>query len=235
MNVFIVHAHHEPASFNGALTRAAREALESVGHRVVVSDLYAMGFDPVSDRRNFSTVKNPGYLKQQDEELHATDHDGFAPDVRAEMEKVFACDALIFQFPLWWFGLPAILKGWVDRVFAMGRVYGRGRWYDDGVFAGKLAMLSVTVGGPASMYTARGLNGEIGALLFPINHGILRFTGFDVLPPFLVHGPARINDDERDAEIERYRQTVLALWDTEPIRYPSLRDYDERFVLREER
>jgi NAD(P)H dehydrogenase (quinone) len=235
MNVFIVHAHHEPASFNGALTRAARETLEGTGHEVVVSDLYAMGFDPVSDRRNFSTVNDPSYLKQQQEERFATDNDGFAPDLRAEMEKLFACDALIFQFPLWWFGLPAILKGWVDRVFALGRIYGGGRWYDDGVFAGKRAMLSVTIGGPASMYTDNGLNGEINTILYPINHGILRFTGFDVLPPFLVYAPARITEEERLAEIERYRRTVLDLWEIEPIRYRSLRDYDERYTLRETR
>lgn len=58
MNVFIVHAHHEPASFNGALTRTAREALDGTGHQVVVGPLRD-GFDPVSDRRNFATVKNP--------------------------------------------------------------------------------------------------------------------------------------------------------------------------------
>jgi NAD(P)H dehydrogenase (quinone) len=232
MNVFIVHAHHEPASFNGALTRAARETLEDAGHGVVVSDLYAMGFDPVSDRRNFSTVKDPSYLKQQQEESFASDNDGFASDVLAEIAKAFACDALIFQFPLWWFGLPAILKGWVDRVFALGRIYGGGRWYDDGVFSGKRAMLSVTIGGPAAMYTETGLNGEINALLHPINYGMLRFTGFDVVPPFLVYAPARMTNAERAAEIDRYRRTLLDLWEIEPIRYRSLRDYDERYVLR---
>jgi len=233
MRVFIVHAHHEPASFNGALTRAARETLEDAGHEVVVSDLYAMNFDPVSDRRNFTTVKDRGFLKQQQEELFARDNDGFAPDVRAEMEKVLACDVMIFQFPIWWFGLPAILKGWVDRVFAMGTIYGNGRWFDDGVFAGKRAMLSVTIGGAAPLYTERGIHGDIEQLLYPINHGILRFTGFDVLPSFLVHAPARMTHDERVAEIERYRRTLVRISDIEPIRYHSLRDYDERFVLRE--
>lgn len=231
MNVFIVHAHHEPASFNAALTNAGREALESAGHEVVVSDLYAMGFDPVSDRRNFTTVKDAGYLKQQQEELHATDNEGFAPDLVAEMEKLLRCDALVFQFPLWWFGLPAILKGWVDRVFAMGRVYGSGRWYDDGVFRGKRAMLSVTIGASATMYADTGLHGEINTVLFPVNHGILRFTGFDVVPPFLVHAPARMSPEERAAELARYQGTLLGLWDAEPIEYRSLRDYDERFQL----
>jgi len=155
MNVFFVHAHHESKSFNRAMTRVAVETLESDGHEVVVSDLYAMKFDPISDRRNFVEAKEPDYLKQQVEERHASATGGFAPDVLSELEKLERCDALIFQFPLWWFGLPAILKGWVDRVFAMGRVYGNGKWFDRGVFAGKRAMLSLTTGGGATMFGER--------------------------------------------------------------------------------
>ena len=140
MRFFIVHAHHEPTSFNGAMTREATAALEAAGHEVVVSDLYAMGFDPVSDRRNFTTVANPERLRQQSEEAYASEHDGFAPELKAEMEKLAWCNVLILQFPLWWLGLPAILKGWVDRVLAVGRAYGGGRHFDKGVFRGKRAV-----------------------------------------------------------------------------------------------
>ena len=56
MRVFIVHAHHEAASFNGAMIREATAALGAGGHEVVVSDLYGMEFDPVSDRRNLDTA-----------------------------------------------------------------------------------------------------------------------------------------------------------------------------------
>ena len=182
MRVFIVHAHPEWKSFNGALTREAVRALSAAGHDVTVSDLYRMGFNPVSDRRNFVTVKDAVFYRQQNEEAYAATHDGFAQDIQAEIYKLFWCDALILQFPLWWFGLPAILKGWVDRVFASGaRIDGRGKWYDHGVFAGKRAMCSVTIGGRATMYSERGLNGPISAILFPINHGMLYFTGFTVI------------------------------------------------------
>ena len=116
LKYFIVHAHHEPASFNGAMTRRAVADLTAAGHEVKVSDLYTMGFDPVSDRRNFTTVANPAFLKQQNEERHATEHNGFAPDIAAEMDKLAWCDVLVFQFPLWWFSMPAILKGWLERV-----------------------------------------------------------------------------------------------------------------------
>ena len=233
MRVFIVHAHHEPESFNGALTREATAALTAAGHDVVVSNLYAMGFDPVSDRRNFVTVKDPNFLRQQAEEAHAVAHDGFAPDIQAEMDKLFWCDALILQFPLWWFGLPAILKGWVDRVFASGgRIYGGGKWYDRGVFVGKRAMCSLTVGGSSAMYSEHGLNGPISAILFPVNHGILYFTGFTVIEPFLVHGPVRMSHEERVAELARYRQRVLGLAEAPVIAYPRLDDYDETYRLR---
>ncbi|WP_263488426.1 NAD(P)H-dependent oxidoreductase [Mesorhizobium sp. CA14] len=82
MRIFIVHAHPEPNSFNGALTRAAEQALSATGHEVVVSNLYKMGFDPVSDRRNFTTVRDPNYYRQQAEEANAAARDGFAPDIQ---------------------------------------------------------------------------------------------------------------------------------------------------------
>jgi NAD(P)H dehydrogenase (quinone) len=146
MRVFIVHAHPEPQSFNSAMTCEATQALRAAGHEAEVSDLYAMGFNPVSDRRNFVTVHNPEYYRQQTEEAYAATHDGFAPDIQAEMDKLFRCDVLILQFPLWWFGLPAILKGWIDRIFASGgRTYGGGKWYDRGVFAGERCARSPSV------------------------------------------------------------------------------------------
>ena len=215
------------------MTEAATEALAGAGHEVAVSDLYAMRFDPVSDRRNFVTTHDPDYYRQQAEEAHAAQHDGFSPDLQAEMDKLFWCDALILQFPLWWFGLPAILKGWVDRVFASGgRTYGGGKWYDRGVFAGKRAMCALTIGGPPPIYSEHGLNGPIGAILFPINHGMLYFTGFTVIEPFLVHAPVRIGEEERTRHLERYRERVLGLETAPTIAYPKLAGYDERFVLR---
>lgn len=233
MRVFIVHAHPEPNSFNGAMTRTAREALTAAGHEVVVSDLYAMGFNPVSGRHNFTTVHDPDYYRQQAEEAHAVAHDGLAADITAELEKLDWCDALILQFPLWWFGLPAILKGWIDRVFVSGgRVYGGGKWYDQGVFSGKRAMCALTIGGPPAIYSEHGLNGPISAILFPINHGMLYFTGFTVVEPFLVHSPVRITPEQRAAHLARYGERVLGLQAAPVIDYPKLADYDASLVLK---
>ena len=230
MRVFIVHAHHEPKSFNGALTRKATSILAAAGHEVVVSDLYAIGFNPVSDRRNFTTTKDPNYLHQQAEEIHAGEKEGFAADIKAEMDKLSWCDALVLQFPLWWFGLPAILKGWVDRVFAMRWAYGAGRYYDRGPFAGKRAMCSVTVGNIAPAYSDSGMNGSISSILFPINHGILYFTGFSVIEPFVIYAPRRISHEERENALQRYGERILSLASARLLAYPKLDEYDENWV-----
>jgi NAD(P)H dehydrogenase (quinone) len=217
MKVFIIFAHAEPKSFNGALLQTARDTLRAEGHAVVVSDLYAMPFDPVSDRRNFTTVKNPDYFKQQIEELNATDVGGFAPDVEAELRKMEACDLMVWQFPLWWFGLPGILKGWVDRVFVMGRTYGGERFYENGVFKGKRALLSLTTGGPEPAYRKGGWNGDINAILRPIQRGILRFTGWDVLAPHIVYAPVRITLEERSAALATWTARLRTISGEQPI------------------
>jgi len=215
------------------MTAMAVSSLRAAGHEVVVSDLYAMSFDPVSDRRNFKTVKEAGRLKQQDEESYASEHDGFVPEVQAEMDKLAWCDALILQFPLWWLGLPAILKGWVDRVFAVGRAYGGGRYFSEGVFSSKRAMCTVTIGGSAEAYSRHGAYGPLAPILFPIHHGILGFVGFTVIDPFVVHAPARMSANERTAVLADYRTRVLSLGSAPALRALDVTNYDG-LILRPE-
>lgn len=217
MVVLIVFAHPERRSFNGALFDTAVRTLTDAGHVVTTSDLYRMEFDPVSDRRNFRTVKDPDYLRLQAEETLASEQAGFAPDLEAEIAKLEACDLLLFQFPLWWFGLPAILKGWVDRVLVMGRIYGNGRLYADGRFKGKRAMLSLTTGGPAGAYVADGFNGDIQGILRPIHRGILQFIGFDVLAPQIHYGPVRADEAQRAAWLAAYGQRLERIAEEKPI------------------
>jgi NAD(P)H dehydrogenase (quinone) len=226
MRVLFVLAHAEPTSFNGAMARAGAAALEAAGHEVIVSDLYAMGFDPVSDRRNFTIVADPDRLEQQAEEAFASRHDGFEPALQAEMDKVAWCDALVFQFPIWWLGLPAILKGWVDRVFALGRAYGGGRWFDGGMFAGKRAMCAVTVGGSEDVYSEAGVYGPIEHILFPIHRGIFQFTGFTVVEPFVAYAPGRADLAERERYLAAYAGRLLGLAEAPTLAGPSGADYD---------
>ena len=217
MKIFIIFAHAEPQSFNGAMFRTAVDTFTQAGHEVKTSDLYAMGYDPVSDRRNFTTTKDAAYLKQQQEEMYASEHHGFTAEMEAELQKLEWCDLMIWQFPLWWFGLPAILKGWADRTLAMGRTYGGGRLYDKGVFRGKRAMLSLTTGGPAPVYEKGGFNGDIHGILRPIQRGILEFTGFSVLAPHLIYAPVRQTDELRQEWLEAYANRLRHIESEEPI------------------
>ncbi len=218
LNVLLVLAHPERRSFSGAMADAAVEALTALGHKVTVSDLYRMGFDPVSGRRNFTRAKDPDYYKQQVEEDHATETGGFAPDLAAEMAKLEAADLLIFQFPLWWFGLPAILKGWVDRVFAFNRIYGRGRIYEKGKFRGRRALLSLTTGGSGeTAYRPDGFNGDINGVLRPIQRGMLQFLGYDVLRPQIVYGPAQMTQEQRAAALAAWRERLRQIAQEEAI------------------
>lgn len=208
MNVLIVYAHPEPQSMNGAMFKAAIEALQAAGHAVQTTDLYGTQFNPVSDRYNFTTVQNRDFFKQQLEEVYATEQHGFAPHIEIEQQKVEWCDLMIWQFPLWWFGVPAILKGWVDRVFAMGRTYGSGHFYEAGIFKGKKAMLSLTTGGVPESYVKGGYNGDLTGMLRPLHRGILQFTGFTVLQPQVVYGPARIGEEQRKEELAGWQSRL---------------------------
>ncbi len=225
MKVLLVFAHPEPRSLNAALRDVAVAELKAQGHAVRVSDLYADGWKSQVDRADFPLLASDARLQ-----VAAASHDGFeadalTPDVKAEIDKLRWADVLILQFPLWWFSLPAILKGWVDRVFAYGFGYGVGehsdqRWgdrYGEGALVGKRAMLIVTAGGWAQHYSARGINGPIDDLLFPIQHGILYYPGYDVLPPFVAYRCDRMDASGFDAAAADLRQRMRDLAATPPI------------------
>ena len=215
--ILIVHAHPEPKSFCSGLKEISEQYYTNNGDLVQVSDLYAMGFDPVGGQRDFTSVNNPAYFKYQLEQVNACKTQSFNEELKVEMDKLVWCDILIFNFPLWWFGLPAILKGWVDRVFAMGLVYGDGRGvYENGTFKEKTAFITMTTGGPEVAYTTKG-NGDPSVILYPIHHGMFYFAGMTVLPPFISWGPARMSEEQRKAELERYKSYLQSIDTLKPI------------------
>jgi NAD(P)H dehydrogenase (quinone) len=227
MNILLVYAHPEPRSLNGALRDVAVQALEAQGHVVRVSDLYADRWKSEVDRADFPALAQDARFIPVAASKTAFDADMLTDDVKAEIEKLLWADALILQFPLWWFAMPAILKGWVDRVFAYGFAYGVGehsdrRWgdrYGEGTLAGKRAMLIVTAGGWEEHYAERGINGPIDDLLFPINHGILYYPGYDVLPPFVVYKADKMDEAGFQSTAEQLRERMRTLATTSPIPY----------------
>lgn len=227
VNVLIVFAHPEPRSLNANLRDVVIEELKAQGHEVQVSDLYLMGWKAQVDRADFPALASAARLKVAAASSEAFAAGSLTEDVKAEQEKLLWADVLILQFPLWWFTMPAILKGWVDRVFAYGFAYGVGehsdqRWgdrYGEGTLAGKRAMLIVTAGGWEEHYSPRGINGPIGDLLFPINHGILYYPGYDVLPPFVAYRVDRLDAAGFEQAAGRLRERMRTLATTAPIPY----------------
>ncbi len=225
MNVLIVFAHPEPRSLNAALREVAVEELKAQGHAVQVSDLYAMNWKTEIDRADFPNLDTDTRMKVAAASAGAFASGALTEDVKAEQEKLLWADVLILQFPLWWFAMPAILKGWVDRVYAYGFAYGVGehsdrRWgdrYGEGTLAGKRAMLIVTAGGWAEHYSPRGVNGPIDDLLFPVNHGILHYPGYDVLPPFVAYRLDHFDEADFPQAAERLRERMRTLETTAPI------------------
>src|SRR3954447_19713381 len=191
MQVLIVHTHPEPASFNAALTAAAMDALQAAGHAVMVSDLHAQGFEARAGRHDFTTSADPAQFHYQSEQAYASEHGGFAAEIGREQEKVRRADLLILQFPLWWGGPPAILKGWFERVLAYGFAYVDGRRFDTGLFKGRRALFSVTTGGTPERFSPEGVYGEIGKVLYPVERLLLQYMGYEVLPPFVSYAPPR--------------------------------------------
>lgn len=227
MNCLIVYAHPEPASFNGAMKSVAVQELERRGHTVVVSDLYSMGWNPALGPADFGDRADAGYLDLSREQEHAFAHGGQSADVLTEQAKVLTADLVLFQFPVWWFSMPAILKGWVDRVFSRGFAYSSGHKYESGHFKGKRAMLCLTTGTASTLYEPNGIDGDLHHVLWPIHNGILGYTGFTVLPPFAAWMPGRVSPQERQAYLEAFAQRLRHIESTEPLFFHPWSDYDE--------
>ncbi|MBB4933785.1 NAD(P)H dehydrogenase (quinone) [Lipingzhangella halophila] len=242
MNILWVFAHPERRSLNGSLMTEGLRELERMGHESRVSDLYAMKWNPVVDAGDFDAPEaaESGRLLVGAEQERAHRESTLSEDIRAEQEKIRWADAIVFNFPMWWFGPPAILKGWFDRVlvqsFAFGLTdeHGQTRRYGDGGLAGKRALVVTSVGARESSFGPRGVHGSVDEVLFPLLHGTLWYTGVSVLPPFVVYGADRATEaggaDQADALRARLRELPTA--ETIPYRHENGGDYDDALVLR---
>jgi NAD(P)H dehydrogenase (quinone) len=228
MNVLIVHAHHEPQSFNAALKDLATVELRAQGHTVELSDLYAMAWNPVASGADFGARDNPDYLVYALEQRANYKCQTLAPDIQAELDKLLRADLVIFNFPIYWFSMPAIMKGWMDRVLISGVCYGGTRFYDKGGLAGKKAMLAITIGGQPHMLVDGGIHGELNDMLRPILRGTLAYTGMTVLPPFVAYHVPYIGHDERSAMLEQYRIRLRSVDCLQPMPFVSMSQFDDK-------
>lgn len=213
MNILIVLAHPEPKSLNGSLKDLAVETLNNKGHEVIVSDLYAMKFKAIMVPEDFKERFDENKFIPVMEQYNAVKRGKIPADVAAEMKKVDWADLIIFQFPVWWTSFPAILKGWIDRVFANGFAFdaAEGKMYTEGLLKGKKALLSFTTGAPWNLYTSEGPHGDIDIALTSIKHNTMEAVGMEVLPLFGIFGPASMEEKEIKKEMERYRVFLESL------------------------
>jgi NAD(P)H dehydrogenase (quinone) len=217
MKVLMVYAHPEPASFGAALRDAGVHALEQEGHSVEVSDLYAMDFNPVARASDFKTRRFPNQLQYDREQKHASAQAGFVDDIQAEIDKLLWCDVLILQFPLWWFSVPAIMKGWLDRVLVNGICYGAGRRLENGGLSGRKAMVAMTTGCYEAMMASDGMLGDLQNILWPIQFGAFTYTGLQVLPPWVGWGIQYTTPEHREGYLASYAEHLRALDRHEPL------------------
>lgn len=233
-NALIVHAHPDPNAFTAALKDVAVEALEAAGVTVTVSDLYAMGFNSVAGPGDVTERLSETNFNLALEQGNALEKGALAPDIVAEHEKVKAADLVIFQFPMWWFGYPAIMKGWIDRILSYKFAYGVGEWWDKGPFRDKKAMLAITTGTPAGAYATDGRNGDIERILWTTEAGVLAICGFQVLPAFVAYGAPWIGEEGRKKQLEAYRAQLAAIETAEPKFFHKLEEFGEDMRLKPE-
>ncbi|AKS31866.1 NAD(P)H-dependent oxidoreductase [Mycolicibacterium goodii] len=214
-----LYAHPLRGSLNDQLFQSGTAAL-SERYTVLTSDLHAQRFDPVLGAgdlggRSGNIVEITGDAYQRGE---------LPADVRAEQAKLAAAELLVVQFPLWWYGPPAILKGWFDRVLTNGFAYGDvdselavPRRYGDGHLVGRRALVIVTVGEDARSLGRRGISGDIDSLLFPLTHGTLWYVGIESVDLHVIYDADGLGSDGLQQETERLRDRLKTI-DTEPAR-----------------
>lgn len=209
MHALLVYAHPEPTSFTAALKEAAYDAIIGAGHTAEISDLYAEGFNPVAGRHDFLTVCDPQRFHYQTEQGYAHERGAFAADVAREQARFLKADLVIWLYPIWWGGVPAILKGWFERVLAYGFAYSDGRRYDSGFFQDKSGLLCLTTGGTEARFSATGVYGTIEQVLWPTQRLMVEYMGLKALEPFVAYAAPRVDQARREAYLEAWRTRLL--------------------------
>lgn len=168
MHALIVVGHHDTQSLTHALARQIADGLANTGHSSEIADLVSEGFDP-----RFGLADHAVHRRQA------------APptDVLREQARIERADALVLIYPIYWWSLPALLKGWVERVFSNGWAFD----YEGGVTVKKLRGMKVHLVGVAGADSATfERHGYDEAMRVQIEHGIFDYCGAEVLSSTLL-------------------------------------------------
>ena len=165
MKHLIIYAHRDQQSLNGYLKQVVVEHLTNNGHEVRVRDLYQLDFNPVLSSQDIAGQR----IGKVDE------------DVKTEQHYITWADCITFIHPIWWTGLPAILKGYIDRVFSYGFAYRYEQGVQKGLLAGKQAIIINTHGKSQAEYSDMGMDK---ALSLTSDKGIYTYCGLEVKQHF---------------------------------------------------
>ncbi|MGG0343641.1 NAD(P)H-dependent oxidoreductase [Priestia megaterium] len=189
MKHLIVYAHPNPESLNHSILDTAVNTLKKNGHEVTVRDLYELNFQPV--------------LKPEDKEAMKA---GKTPnDIKTEQEFISESDAITFIYPIWWTGLPAILKGYVDRVFAYGFAYMPGAEGIVKLLKGKKGLIINTHGTPTEVYDEIGMTA---GLKVTSDVGIFDFTGIETVEHLLFGSIGYLEEEAYKGMLTRVEDTI---------------------------
>ena len=238
----IVLAHPDRRSFNGTWSDATEAAARAQGDRVLRSDLCQMGFDPVERAAHYAGWPDAVPFDPLKAQEAAAEASTTPADVAADVAKIRQADRIVLHFPLWWFAPPAILKGWFDRAFQHGALHDVDRRFDTGLLRGKRVLMCVTTGSRAEESAHNGKEGDVRLLLWPTAY-TLRYLGFDVLEPVVVHGVHGYHRGDRKTELTKRlaatlaaQHSVIAGFDTHPLlTFNRDDDFDELGRLRPDR
>ncbi|MCM3791392.1 NAD(P)H-dependent oxidoreductase [Domibacillus indicus] len=193
MKHLIVYAHPHKESLNHAILKTTVEALKKNGHEVAVRDLYALDFQPV--------------LKPEDTEAMKA---GRTPqDIKTEQEFIAEADAITFIYPIWWTGLPAILKGYVDRVFSYGFAYAAGEQGIVKMLTGKKGFIINTHGTPSEVYDEMGMTA---GMKVTSDTGIFEFTGIEPAGHLFFGSIGYLSADMYEGMLKEVEEQVTALF-----------------------
>ncbi|MGD0505325.1 MAG: NAD(P)H-dependent oxidoreductase [Steroidobacteraceae bacterium] len=163
MKHILVAAHPVADSFTMGLVHAYATELEQLGHSQQTYDLYRIGFNPVLAAHELVAVSH--------------DHPASA-DVAQAQDDIRAADALTVFYPLWWLSMPAMMKGYIDRVFARGFAYESHNGIVRGLLSGKKSVLITVSGAPLPLLVQ---SGNWNAVQVLQDTHIFRSAGFDLL------------------------------------------------------
>jgi Putative NADPH-quinone reductase (modulator of drug activity B) len=193
MRILVIYVHPNRKSFNRALADAVLEEAEAKGHEYELRDLYAQSFQPVLTNDDFE----------------AFNHAAIPDDIKREQDAVTRADLVIFVYPIWWFGPPAILKGWIDRVFSYGFAYGHDTRGVKPLLTGRKAILVNTAGGSETeaFQTVEFKD----AMTTVIDTGIFEFVGLDVILHRMFFQVPSATAEERREMLETIRNDMRKL------------------------